>query len=100
MAILLKPNEILITDCLQYKAKEVKAEIKKMKEENPDNEGLNGRSTFGYINEWAIHALCYWWGIKRDHTKDADMQFDMKWYIRLAYNLLGPIARFFLLFHF
>ena len=99
MAILLLPTKILITDCAQYKAKEVKEDINKLRKENPDNEGLAMRSNFSYINEWAVHALCFRWGIKPDRTRDADMQFDMACKYRFVYNVLGPIARLILKFY-
>ena len=99
MAILLKPDEILITDCAQYKVKEVREGINDLRKENPDNKGLAKRSNFSYLNEWAVHALCFRWNIKPDHTKDADLQFDLKCIYRFLYNLLGPIARLFLKFY-
>lgn len=99
MAVLLLQNVILITDAYKYKAKEVKEELKKLRKENPGHKGLAMRSDRSYLNEWGVHALCYRWGIKRERTKDADLQFDMEPEVRFAYAVLGPIARFFLLFY-
>ena len=99
MAVLLLQNEILITDAYKYKAKEVKGEIKKLREENPAHKGLQLRSDRSYLNEWAVHALCYRWNIKRERTKDADLQFEMEPEVKFAYAVLGPIARLFLLFY-
>ena len=99
MAILLKPDKIFITDCAQYKAKEIRSGINELREENPDNEGLAKRRNFGYINEWAVHALCFHWGIEPERTKDADLQFDLRCLYRFIYNVLGPIARLFLKFY-
>lgn len=99
MAILLLQNIILITDAYKYKAKKVKEELKKLRLENPEHVGLKLRSDKSYLNEWAVHALCYRWNIKRERTKDADLQFEMEPEVKFAYGVLGPIARLFLLFY-
>ena len=95
----LKPAALVITNCYEYCAKEVREGIKQLREQNPDNEGLAERGNFSYINEWSVHSLCYHWGIARERTKDADCQFYMKFIIELIYNILGPIARLLLKFY-
>lgn len=42
--------------------------------------------------EWAAHNLAYSLGIRRDKTKDADLNYEQKWYVKLAYWLAGTVA--------
>ena len=42
--------------------------------------------------EWATHNLLYSLGYKRERTKDADLNFEHKWYMKLAYAVVGTIA--------
>ena len=92
-------NVLVITDAAQYTVKQVKKLIQTFRAENPDNKGLAKRGDRSYINEWAVHALCYRWNIMKSRSKDADLQFDMEPEVQLMYNILGPIARLFLKFY-
>lgn len=42
--------------------------------------------------EWAAHNLAYALGIRREKTKDCDLNFSLKWYMKLAYGVVGTIA--------
>ena len=42
--------------------------------------------------EWAAHNLAYSLGIRREKTKDADLNFEQKWYVKLFYSVVGAIA--------
>lgn len=42
--------------------------------------------------EWAAHVLAYSLGFKRGKTKDCDLNYDQKWYVKLAYGVVGTIA--------
>ena len=95
----LKWDAFVITEAANYTTKQVKQLIKEYREEYPIHEGLAKRTDKSYLNEWAVHALCYRWGIMRAKAKDAHLQFDMEPEVNLIYNILGPIARFFLLFY-
>ena len=97
--ISLKKDSVYISDASQYTTAEIKSAIKKLREENPDNEGLAKRSDKSYVNEWAVHALCYRWHIARERAKNAKLQFDMEPEVKFLYSVFGPIARFFLLFY-
>ena len=50
------------------------------------------RSERSLRSEWAAHNLAYLLGIKMDKTKDCDLEFEQKWYLRLAYFIVGNIA--------
>ncbi len=94
----LKWNAFVISNVGQYTTSDVKKLIKEFRKEYPNHEGLAKRSDKSYLNEWAVHALCYRLGIMKSRAKDADMQFEMEPEVNLMYGILGPIARFFLLF--
>ena len=42
--------------------------------------------------EWAAHNLAYALGIKREKTKDCDLNFELSWYMKLAYGVVGTVA--------
>lgn len=92
-------NALVITDAANYTAKQVKTLLNEFRAEHPNHDGLKKRSDKSYLNEWAVHALCYRWGIMKDRTKDADLQFDMELEVKIMYALLGPIARLILKFY-
>ena len=50
------------------------------------------RSMWSLRCEWAVHNLCYKLKIKRDKTKDVDFEYEQKWYLSLAYYILGTIV--------
>ena len=98
MGYLLK-DAIYIPEAASYTADQVKDIIKNLREENPDNKDLAKRSDKSYLNEWAVHALCFRWGIFKDRARNAKLQFDMEPEVKFMYAILGPIARFFLSFY-
>ena len=53
---------------------------------------LWNRSDKSLKREWATHNLAYSLGIKREKAKDADLNFEQKWYVKLAYGVVGTIA--------
>lgn len=60
-------------------------------EERHDSEVWK-RSKNSLKREWATHNLCYALDIKRDQTKDVDLNYPQKWYVRLGYAIIGSIA--------
>ncbi len=42
--------------------------------------------------EWATHNLCYKLGIARNRTKDVDLNYPLKWYMRILYSVIGTVA--------
>lgn len=42
--------------------------------------------------EWASHNLAYFLGICWKKTADVDLNFEQKWYEKLAYFIVGSIA--------
>lgn len=50
------------------------------------------RSINSMRREWATHNLCYAIGYKRERTKDVDLNYPQKWYVKLAYAVIGTLA--------
>ena len=42
--------------------------------------------------EWAVHNFLYMIGYKRERTKDVDLDYPQKWWMTLAYNILGSLC--------
>jgi len=95
----LTKDAIYIPEAAQYTAKQVKDILKNLREDNPGHEGLAKRSDTSYLNEWAVHALCFRWGIYRNRARNAKLQFEMEPEVKFMYAILGPICRFFLMFY-
>jgi hypothetical protein len=95
----LKWNAFVITDAANYTIKQAKELIREFKEKHPENTGLANRTDKSYLNEWAVHALAYLWGYKKDKAKHADLEFEMEPELKLMYGILGPIARLILKFY-
>lgn len=50
------------------------------------------RSDRNIIREWASHNLAYNLGILRNKTADCDLNYELKWYSKLAFFVVGTIA--------
>ena len=46
--------------------------------------------------EWACHNAAYSLGIRRGKTKDVDLDYPQKWYVRAAYWVIGSIVWLFI----
>ena len=53
---------------------------------------LWNRSDGSLRREWAAHNLAYSLGIRREKTKDADLNYEQKWHVKLFYGVVGAIA--------
>jgi uncharacterized protein YchJ len=47
------------------------------------------RSYDSMIAEWVTHNRLYRLGIKRNRTKDVDINYPLKWYMELLYRIFG-----------
>ena len=50
------------------------------------------RSEKSLRREWAAHNLAYALNYKRDRTADCDLNVNQKWYVKLAYFIVGTFA--------
>ena len=65
--------------------------LSQLKYEFPEH-AIWSRSFNSLRREWASHNLAYSLGFKRDRTADCDLNVGQKWYIRLAYDIIGTFA--------
>ena len=89
----LKRNAFVITDVAQYTVKQAKELIQEFREKYPEHKGLAKRTDKSYLNEWAVHAVAFRWGIMTEKTKDADMQFVIEPVLNFIYGVFGSVAR-------
>lgn len=54
------------------------------------------RSWESLEHEWAVHNFLYMVGYKRERTKDVDLDYPQKWWMTLAYNILGSLCWIFI----
>ena len=47
------------------------------------------RSFFHMSCEWKSHNRMYRLGLYRSHTKDVDLNYPQKWYMKVVYFILG-----------
>ena len=70
--------------CDTLDKRESNAEAKGITEEL---EVFRNRSRFSLETEWACHNFLYALGIAQERTKDVDLDYPQKWYLRIAYTV-------------
>ena len=80
----------LIGSCFISKSK-FKSELDRIRNLHPTCRLWN-RSESSIKREWAAHNWAYSLGINKSNTADADINFEQKWYVKLAYFVVGSIA--------
>lgn len=68
-----------------------KRELQAIRNLHPNNP-LWVRSEASLCREWASHNLAYSLGINRIKSADCDLEYEPKWYMNLAYGVVGVIA--------
>lgn len=53
---------------------------------------FRNRSQFSMKMEWAVHNFCYAIGYERERTKDVDLDYPQKWYVRIGYAVVGVLV--------
>lgn len=72
-------------------------ESKARAEGNKDEiEVFDHRSRFSMKMEWTCHNALYGLGIARDRTKDVDLDYPQKWYMKVAYTVGGLLTWLFI----
>ena len=47
------------------------------------------RTINSMVNEWCTHNILYELGIFKERTASVDLNYPLKWYWRLMYNIIG-----------
>ena len=77
------PNSFKIT-----KRKEMKKLLLQIKSEHPECEVFK-RKLWSLCSEWKAHNRLYKLNIEPERTKSVDLNYPLKWWVELAYNILG-----------
>lgn len=82
-------NNIKIVDSYKIKDRSKMIEILYAIEYKHPECNVFKRSYNSMISEWRTHNRLYRLGIKKDRTKDVDINYPLKWYIELLYKIFG-----------
>lgn len=93
MNIDISKNNIHIEDSFDVSKRDIKGDLVVILEyaDRQDCEVCN-RSLKSLCLEWYAHNLLYKWHIKRERTKDVDLNYPQTWKERIFYLILGSFA--------
>ena len=82
-------NNIHIRDSYKVKTKsEMKEMLYAIQHANPECNVFK-RSYNSMISEWRTHNRLYKLGFQKSRTKDVDLNWPLKWYVKLLYIIVG-----------
>lgn len=82
-------NNIHIPDSYKIKSrKEMKRILKQIQSQHPECNVFK-RSIWSLCSEWRAHNRLYRLNIEPNRTKSVDLDYPLKWYVKLAYNIIG-----------
>ena len=87
-------NRVKLIDSYLISKKKMGRELQSIRNLHPSC-GLWQRSESSLKREWLAHNLAYALGIRRGKTKDCDLKYEQKWYLRIIYEVIGTIALLF-----
>lgn len=82
-------NNIHIKDSYKVKDRSKMCEILYTIQHNHPECKVFKRSYNSMISEWRTHNRLYRLGYKKQRTGDVDINYPLKWYVELAYRILG-----------
>lgn len=85
-------NRVKLIDSYAVQKSKYGRELQRIRNLHPSLPLWQTRSVRSMRCEWAAHNLLYNLGIKRDKTKDCDLNFTNEWYMRIAYAVFGTVA--------
>ena len=88
-------NCLTLIDSYKISKKNFKSEIKQIRAFHPSFEVWK-RQDNQICLEWACHNACYALGIKREQTKDCDLEYPQSFGVRAAYAVCGCLVWLFI----
>ena len=88
-------NNIRILDSYKISKDEFDSILYYIKDNNPDCDAWK-RSFKSLMSEWACHNAAYNLGIRRNKTKDVDLNYPQKWYVSMTYYIIGALVWLFI----
>lgn len=92
----LTETNLTIYDSYKVSKKKFKPFLKKVKNENPNVTLFKERKIWHMCLEWATHNFFHKLKIEEDRTKNCDLNYPQKWYIKLGYIIMGCIGWIFI----
>lgn len=85
------PDRIKLLNSVDVRKADFLKELLGLKDLYPDHPVWK-RTMKSLRKEWAAHNLAYALGIKRNKTRDVDLDYPQKWYVRFIYGIVGRFA--------
>ena len=82
-------NNIHITDGWKTTDKKVMEDALTWVKENEPECLVFNRKMKSLVREWTGHNRLYRLGLFKSHTKDVDLEYPIKWYYNLIWNIIG-----------
>ena len=84
-------DRVKLMDSFLVPKREFVGELYNIRRANPECP-IWARGYDSLRREWAAHNLAYSVGVRREKTKDCDLNYSQAWYIRLLYAVVGTFA--------
>ena len=88
-------NNLHLIDSYKVSKRDFKKELKAIHDFHPNYDVWN-RGREQMCLEWATHNACYALGIKREQTKDCDLEYPQSFWVRAAYAICGCVVWIFI----
>ena len=88
-------GKIKLLSSHKYPKARFRPELERIQNLYPDH-AVWHRPMKALCREWACHNAAYSLGIRRGKTKDVDLDYPQKWYVRAAYWVIGSIVWLFI----
>ena len=89
-------NNITIFDSYKVSKKKFKNILNGIKSKNPQNNVFKNRKISGMCLEWVIHNFCYLINFHRERTKDVDLNYPEKTFVKIGYCVIGSLVWLFI----
>lgn len=88
-------NNLHLINSFEVRKRLFKRTLSHIQADHPESEVWR-KGMFEMQMEWAVHNLCYALHIKRAETKDCDLNYPQRWWVRCAYIICGMISWIFI----
>ena len=90
--IVVSDNDIVFKESYKLSKFKFCKTFKQLRSDYPDNNVLQHRSNLSMALEISTHDVCYWLHIKRDRSKDTDVNYPLETWESWLYWTLGWIC--------
>lgn len=90
----LEKNNIHVVDSYKVPKKKIKPFLTELRKRH-EHVVLENRSDCSLKSEWVTHTFLYNLKIRRSSTKDVDLNYPQKWYVKIGYIVVGILGLIF-----